>query len=225
MGDNKSKSEDKNHKRIGWKSWTAIGSLATVGIAFFTALGYFRNHLTSITTHIRPKPLIAAKARYSPIHLPRSYEDALRSIDSPNQISADKEIRALLQKLPEQSRKDAIEAISRYIRLHIPYYLGGTSPILGRIYGWWDIDIENISDVTVYDVVLEIPGYIAVTEVYRKGSGLVEIEEKKDYLRIGDIRPREDVSISAWSTELVLRTTDNKFVLTHKDGVGEVQIE
>lgn len=225
MSDNESKSEEKIQKHIGWKWWTAIGALATLAIAIFTVLNYFTPFKTSILS--KEKPVIAAKARYRYIDLPMSYENALDSINSPRKISADKEIEAFIQKLPEKSRKDAIEAISHYISFHMPYYLGGRSQDRGRgfLYGWWDIDIENISDVTVYDVVLEIPGFIVVTEVFRKSSGTIEIKENKDYLKIGDLRPRENVSISAWTTDRFPNITSEKFKLTHKDGVGKVHIK
>ena len=221
MGDNESKSEGRIQKHVGWKFWTTvIGTVAMAVVAIVAVLNYFSNKSTPFTTST-----ITANAIYRHIALPSSYEDALSSISAPYKISADKEIKALLQKLPEKSRKDAIEAISNYINLNMPFYLGARRQNLGNdIKGWWYIDIENISDVTFYDVVLEIPGFIVATEVYRKSSGLIEIEENSSYVKLGDIRPHENVSISAW-TNRFSNITNEKFKLTHKDGVGKVHIK
>lgn len=220
MDQNESESVEKVQRQKawkGWKGWKALSAVAAVAIAIFAGLNYFTSNSTLVVTE--PIPKIVATVCFKSLNLPSSCEDALRSLHRPGQISADKKIAALVQKLPEESRKNAIDVISGYIASHMPYYLGRG---LYNIEGWWDIDVENHSDMTVFDVVVEIPGLILVTEVYSKSKGLVELTDNRDYVKLGDIRAREKVSVRAWSADRLLVRLSEKVKLTHKNGIGEV---
>ncbi len=141
MDDNKSKSEAKSLKPKEWLVW-AVGISAVIG-GLIAVLSYFG--VTPVDDVVKPnvaiKPnIIVGKANYRYIKLPSSFRKALRNTHLPNKISSDKEIKALLQKLPKESRDDAVRAISNYISDQIPYELRTN---LRGIDGWWNIDIEK----------------------------------------------------------------------------------
>lgn len=220
MGKNEFESVEKVQRQKawkGWKGWTALSAVAALVIAIFAVLNYFWSNSTLVLRE--PSPKIVATVRFRLLNLPSSYEDALWYLHNPGQISADKQIAALVKELPEESQQTAIEAVSNYIKSHMPYYLSGRRNI---IKGWWDIYVVNHSDMTVFDVVVEIPGLIVVTEVYSKRKGLVELTESKDYVKLGDLRPLEKVSVAAWSLERYRGSLSEKVKLTHKNGIGEV---
>ncbi len=168
---------------------------------------------------------LVATVSSGPYILPFIVEERFEELGKQDVLQKEIEKSQALVTIQDKDLREKIvaqisEHLSDYIWKRRYYVLEGTlgpgPTITGGLEKYWEIDIENRGSIVAKSVKLRLPR-LAYAKVIRENY-----ETKTDYLNVIElhgIQPLEKVSITVWQAD---RFGEDKFNLTHSQGIGKI---
>lgn len=113
--------------------------------------------------------------------------------------------------------KDVVREVSYYLAKEIPsnlpYDIAGLKAV-------WMANVSNPGTKRIEDVVVTLPHAKCLT-VSREGSD-AEHKESSEVIRLGTMRPKEEITLIAWTNMSLGKHEVDRVKVTHADGVGKI---
>lgn len=167
-----------------------------LGVVLTAVLGSWLSHL--VPRYLDPPASLKVEVTYSPFLLPPSLDQDLRELEG----------------LPYHKEFDW--QTSSLLRSMIPTRLSSKHSFSGI----WFATIENQGHRKATATRLKIP-YVTLASIQKEGVS-PEVHEVDEVIEVGDIAPRENVSVTAWSRTTPTRFSAGHLRLTHNEGIGSI---
>ena len=188
--------------------WVIIGKIALIAGVLLTLL--------QITRILRPKkPKLIATIRPCEFQWPSfitKHEDELRT------ISSWKTHQTIVHGLEYEASEKVVEQLNTYLKRVDPHEY---TMALIKHRGMWSVLVSNNSVDSCEDVRLKIPS--CQSAYISKDGSTQSIDKPTEVLSLGDIRPKESVSVVAWVDTGVAEWQVNTITLNHKTGAGVIK--
>lgn len=109
--------------------------------------------------------------------------------------------------------------ISVFLRRQLP---PGVPADYSRLSGYWTATVRNEQTVALKNVIITLPNTTRVL-IRRQGEAAKEMPST-DVIQMGDLQPREEVTIFAWASVAPSSMYFGDIKLTHESGIGRVSI-
>ena len=188
--------------------WVIIGKIALIAGVLLTIL--------QIVRILRPKkPKLIATIRPCEFKWPSfisKHEDGLRTLCSWETH------QTIVQGLEYDASKKVLEQLEKHLK-RVDQHEYTMALIKHR--GMWSVLVSNNSADSCEDVRLKIPSCQSAY-ISKDGSSL-SIDKPTEVLSLGDIRPKESVSVVAWVETGVAEWQVNTITLNHKTGAEVIK--
>lgn len=191
-----------------WRFWgTALAVPATI-LAILLVWGILS----------APKEKLRATVLYGPQLSPPSAEEHAKLLDrAADSTDLLQRIESFRPSLPDEV--DA-ELLAAYLRLYLRDLAIENPERHLDFGGYWHVEVTNRGDLLAREVALVLPS--AMEAMLVRGDDQSPLDIKSDAVNIGDLRPKETVTVVAWTYYPPTRPGADDMVLSHSRGVGDI---
>ncbi|HEY3279050.1 MAG TPA: hypothetical protein VGJ83_00940 [Gemmatimonadales bacterium] len=121
----------------------------------------------------------------------------------------------------KRARATVTADVSSFLAGRLP---ADVPPDVRQLVGYWAATVRNDGPRSLTSVTLTLPGARAV-QVSRRGAPFLQHDVVHDVIPIGDLQPKEEVEVFAWTSVPIASRGETDITLTHDNGLGSVLVK
>lgn len=171
-----------------------------------------------------PSSNLVAEVTFGEFHVPPYITDELETLADPEVLKSTL-IDYLGEELPDELVSRLVGHLSRDLQGRLQ--MSVLWPLHRETLGYWSVDVRNDGTKAVEAVNIKLP--YAIYASIKRESGDAEHRKTPELIPLGEIQPREEVQIIAWtrhtlSSKFPSGYWGNQIRLTHASGIGTVTV-
>lgn len=167
-----------------------------------------------------PKEKLRATVLYGPHLSPPSAEEHAELLDrAADSAELLQRIESFHSSLPEEVSVEPLAVDLRWYLRNVATENPARHLSFG---GYWHVEVTNRGDLPARDVALILP--YASEAMLVRGAERSSLSIRSDAVNVGDMRPKEAVTVVAWTYNPPARLSTDDIVLSHSRGVGDIVV-